>query len=88
MVLTDGKWAGNVVALPNNRVRVTSPAFWVTGEGAPDFRPSQFTHCAEQDDSYMDSDVTFDNLYRDNFNENSEGLYTGVRDGDGESSDE
>ena len=45
-------------------------------------------HCAEQDDSYMDSDVTFDNLYRDNFNENSEGLYTGVRDGDGESSDE
>tara|TARA_R100001129_G_scaffold3061_1_gene3107 strand:- start:289 stop:1023 length:735 start_codon:yes stop_codon:yes gene_type:complete len=64
MVLTDGKWKGNMVALPNNRVRVTSPALWVTGEGAPDFRPTQFTHCAEQDDSYMDSDVTFNNLYR------------------------
>ena len=64
MVLTDGKWRGNMVALPNNRVRVTSPALWVTGEGAPDFRPTQFTHCAEQDDSYMDPDVTFNNLYR------------------------
>jgi len=64
MVLTDGKWKGNMVALPNNRVRVTSPALWVTGEGAPDFRPTQFTHCAEQDDSYMDPDVTFNNLYR------------------------
>jgi hypothetical protein len=41
LVLTDaGKWTGNVVALPNNRVRVTSPAYWLTGEGAPDFRPS------------------------------------------------
>jgi hypothetical protein len=64
MVLTDGKWKGNMVALPNNRVRVTSPALWVTGEGAPDFRPTQFTHCAEQDDSYMNPDVTFNNLYR------------------------
>ena len=68
MVLTDGKWKGNMVALPNNRVRVTSPALWVTGEGAPDFRPTQFTHCAEQDDSYMDPDVTFNNLYRGNEN--------------------
>jgi hypothetical protein len=51
------------VALPNNRVRVTSPAFWQTGEGAPDFKPSQWTHCAEQDDSYMDAQATFDNLY-------------------------
>jgi len=68
MVLTDGQWKGNMVALPNNRVRVTSPALWVTGEGAPDFRPTQFTHCAEQDDSYMDTDVTFDNLYREDEN--------------------
>ena len=66
MVLTDGFWAGNMVALPNNRVRVTSPALWVTGEGAPDFRPSQHTHCAEQDDSYMDPTVTFNNLYAEN----------------------
>jgi hypothetical protein len=63
MVLTEGQWKGNVVALPNNRVRVTSPAYWVTGEGAPDFKPSQWIHCAEQDDSYMDPEVTFDNLY-------------------------
>jgi hypothetical protein len=66
LILTDaGKWTGNVVALPNNRVRATSPAYWVTGEGAPDFRPSQWTHCAEQDNSYMDSEVTFNNLYKE-----------------------
>ena len=64
LMLTDaGKWTGNIVALPNNRVRVTSPAFWQTGEGAPDFKPGQWIHCAEQDDSYMDAQATFDNLY-------------------------
>jgi hypothetical protein len=68
MVLTDGQWKGNMVALPNNRVRVTSPALWATGSGAPDFRPSQHTHCAEQDDSYMDPSVTFNNLYAENDN--------------------
>ena len=72
MVLTDGPWAGNMVALPNNRVRVTSPALWVTGEGAPDFRPSQHTHCAEQDDSYMDPETTFNNLYHDNSEDSDE----------------
>ena len=62
--LTDaGKWTGNIVALPNNRVRATSPALWETGEGAPDFRPSQWTHSAESDSSYMDPDITFNNLY-------------------------
>jgi hypothetical protein len=66
LVLTDaGKWTGNVVALPNNRVRVTSPAYWQTGEGAPDFRPNQWIQCAEQDDSYMDPEVTFNNLYKE-----------------------
>jgi hypothetical protein len=66
LVLTDaGKWTGNVVALPNNRVRVTSPAYWLTGEGAPDFRPNQWIQCAEQDDSYMDPEVTFNNLYKE-----------------------
>jgi hypothetical protein len=53
------------VALPNNRVRATSPAYWLTGEGAPDFRPSQWIQCAEQDDSYMDPEVTFNNLYKE-----------------------
>ena len=62
--LTDaGDWTGNIVALPNNRIRATSPALWETGEGAPDFKPSQWMHNAESDDSYMDPSVTFDNLY-------------------------
>ena len=62
--LTDAaKYTGNIVALPNNRVRATSPALWETGTGAPDFKPSQWIHTAECDDSYMDPDVTFDNLY-------------------------
>ena len=58
-----GKWTGNIVALPNNRVRATNPALWETGSGAPDFHPSQHVHSAEIDDSYMDSNVTFNNLY-------------------------
>ena len=62
--LTDaGPWTGNIVALPNNRVRVTNPALWEHGEGPPDFRPSQWTHSAECDDSYMAPSITFDNLY-------------------------
>ena len=33
--LTDaGPYTGNIVALPNNRVRVTNPAMWTNGEGA------------------------------------------------------
>ena len=64
LYLTDaGEWTGNLVALPNNRVRATSPALWRTGEGPPDFSPSQWIHSAEKHDSYMDSNVTFDNLY-------------------------
>jgi len=51
------------VALPNNRVRATNPALWRVGEGAPDFMPSQWTHSAEQHESYMDPNITFDNLY-------------------------
>jgi hypothetical protein len=58
-----GEFTGNIVALPNNRVRVTNPALWVTGEGPPDFVPSQHIHSAEINDSYMDPSITFDNLY-------------------------
>jgi hypothetical protein len=62
--LTDAEeWTGNIVALPNNRVRATSPAMWETGEGPPDFKPSQWLMNAESDDSYMDPSVTFNNLY-------------------------
>jgi hypothetical protein len=65
MYLTEGPWEGNIVALPNNRVRATSPALWRTGEGAPDFRPSQYAHSAEGHSSYTDPSITFDNLYQD-----------------------
>jgi len=57
------EFTGNIVALPNNRVRVTNPALWVTGEGAPDFTPSQYVHSAEIDNSYMNPNITFNNLY-------------------------
>lgn len=63
------EWKGNIVALPNNRVRATSPALWRTGEGAPDFAPSQHIHSAEGHESYLDPLTTFNNLY-------SEGLET------------
>ena len=36
-LLEADEYTGNIVALPNNRVRVTHPAWWVTGEGPPDF---------------------------------------------------
>ena len=62
MYLTEGPWEGNIVALPNNRVRATSPALWRTGEGAPDFAPSQYLHSAEGHSSYTDPAITFDNL--------------------------
>ena len=63
--LTSGPYKGCVVALPNNRVRVTNPALWAVGEGPPDFVPSQWEHSAEQHDSYMDWETTFNNLYSD-----------------------
>ena len=63
LYLTEGDWEGNIVALPNNRVRATSPALWRTGEGAPDFAPSQWIHSAEGHSTYTDPLITFDNLY-------------------------
>ena len=64
-ITEDCKWKGNIVALPNNRVRATSPALWRTGEGAPDFVPSQWTHSAEGHESYLDPTITFNNLYEE-----------------------
>ena len=64
LYLTDaGEYTGNFVALPNNRVRATNPALWRVGEGAPDFSPSQWIHTAEKHESYIDPNITFDNLY-------------------------
>ena len=64
-ITEDCEWKGNVIALPNNRVRVTNPALWVTGEGPPDFKPSQYLHSAEEHESYMDPEITFNNLYEE-----------------------
>ena len=46
-------------------MRATSPALWRTGEGAPDFAPSQWTHSSEGHESYTDPEITFNNLYSD-----------------------
>ena len=68
-ITEDCEWKGNIVALPNNRVRATSPALWVTGEGPPDFAPSQHIHSAEGHESYLDPLTTFNNLYSEGFEE-------------------
>ncbi len=63
-LLDAGPYTGNIVALPNNRVRVTHPAWFETGEGAPDFKPSQYIHYSKSDLDYtMDVNQIFDNLY-------------------------
>lgn len=63
-LLDAGKWTGNIVALPNNRVRVTHPAWFETGDGAPDFKPSQHIHYSKSDLDYtLDVNQVFDNLY-------------------------
>ena len=66
-LLDAGEWTGNIVALPNNRVRVTNPALWACGDGAPDFAPSQWVLSAEGDFSYMDAENTFNNLYAEDY---------------------
>ena len=69
-LLDAGEYTGNIVALPNNRVRVTHPAWFNTGEGAPDFRPSQHIHYSKSDLDYtLDVNQVFDNLYNDNSDE-------------------
>ena len=63
-LLDAGDWTGNIVALPNNRVRVTHPAWFETGEGAPDFLPSQHIHYSKSDLDYtLDVNQIFNNIY-------------------------
>ena len=63
-LLDAGEYTGNIVALPNNRVRVTHPAWFETGEGPPDFLPSQHIHYSKSDLDYvLDVNQIFDNLY-------------------------
>ena len=59
-----GEYTGNIVALPNNRVRVTHPAWFETGEGPPDFKPSQRVFHSKQETEYVwDTQRVFNNLY-------------------------
>ena len=65
-LLDAGKWTGNIVAVPNNRVRVTHPAWFEAGHGAPDFKPSQHIHYSRNDLDYaLDVNQVFDNLYNE-----------------------
>ena len=63
-LLDAGEYTGNIVALPNNRVRVTHPAWFETGEGAPDFKPNQNIYHSKEDVGYVwDTQRVFNNLY-------------------------
>ena len=65
-LLDAGEYTGNIVALPNNRVRVTHPAWFETGQGAPDFRPNQHTFHYKQNHEYvLDTKRVFNNLYEE-----------------------
>tara|TARA_B100001093_G_C25912564_1_gene629190 strand:- start:139 stop:504 length:366 start_codon:yes stop_codon:yes gene_type:complete len=65
-LLDAGEYTGNIVALPNNRVRVTHPAWFETGHGAPDFKPNQHTYNSKEDVGYVwDTERVFNNLYKD-----------------------
>jgi hypothetical protein len=66
-LLEAGNYTGNIVALPNNRVRVTHPAWFETGEGPPDFKPTQHIHYSKSDLDYvLDVNQIFDNMYATN----------------------
>ncbi len=63
-LLDAGEYTGNIVALPNNRVRVTHPAWFETGEGAPDFKPNQHIYNSKENVDYVwDTQRVFNNLY-------------------------
>ena len=69
-LLDAGEYTGNIVALPNNRVRVTHPAWFETGDGAPDFRPNQKSYNSKEDVEYtQDTARVFNNLYSEGYNE-------------------
>ena len=63
-LMNAGEYTGNIVALPNNRVRVTHPAWFETGKGSPDFLPSQRVFHSKQEFEYVwDTGRVFNNLY-------------------------
>ena len=70
-LLDAGEWTGNIVALPNNRVRVTHPAWFETGQDLLTFLPSQHIHYSKSDLDYvLDVNQIFDNLYADKKSKN------------------
>ena len=65
-LLDAGEYTGNIVALPNNRVRVTHPPWFETGEGAPDFKPNQHSFNSKEEVGYVwDTERVFNNLYKE-----------------------
>ena len=65
-LLDAGEYTGNIVALPNNRVRVTHPAWFETGQGAPDFKPNQNIYNSKENVEYtQDTDRVFNNIYQE-----------------------
>ena len=72
-LLDAGKWTGNIIGLPNNRVRVTHPAWFETGSGAPDFLPSQYIHYSKSDLDYtLDTTQIFNNLYAEDIDDDDD----------------
>ena len=70
-LLDAGPYTGNIVALPNNRVRVTHPAWFETGEGASGLLAlSTHTLFKIGFRLYMDVNQIFDNLYAEKNNGN------------------
>jgi hypothetical protein len=70
-LMNAGEYTGNIVALPNNRVRVTHPAWFETGTGSPDFRPSQRIFHSKQEIEYVwNTDRVFNNLYAEDTYDN------------------
>ena len=84
-LLDAGEYTGNIVALPNNRVRVTHPAWFETGEGAPDFKPNQHIYNSKENVDYVwDTQRVFNNLYSEEeinhgnaWNENAKSMKKG-----------
>ena len=63
-VLDAGECTGNMVALPNNRVRVTKTGWVKSGEGGPDFKPKQNIYHSKEDIGYVwDTQRVFKSLY-------------------------
>ena len=74
-LLDAGEYTGNIVALPNNRIRVTHPAWFETGQGAPDFKPNQHIYNSKEDVDYIwDIGRVFNNLYKEPTDDEEKGI--------------